>query len=62
MKDRIVPNTPKGRRLSLVALVGAVLALVWALSEWAGLSVPDGVISGTTGLATLIAASREVTK
>jgi len=62
MKDRITPKTPKGKRLSLVALAGAVLTLGWAMLEWAGVDVPDGVISGTTGLAMLIAGSFEVAK
>jgi len=62
MKDRIMPNTPKGRRLSVVALAGAVLTLIWSLADWAGLNVPEAVVSAITGLSMLYAGSFEVGK
>jgi uncharacterized membrane protein len=51
----VVPQTNKSKRISLVALSGAVMALIWALAEWAGIEVPAPVISTVTSLVMLLA-------
>jgi hypothetical protein len=55
MSMQVLPQTPKGQRLSLVALAGAAMALLWAILEWAGVEVPAPVISALTSLVMLLA-------
>lgn len=50
-----LPETAKARRLSLVALVGLVASLVWAILELYVWAPPAVIVSGVTGLATFLA-------
>ena len=54
--SRITPDTPKAKRLSTVALSGAVLAVIWSLFD--GLfevDLPAVFISSSTSLIALVA-------
>ena len=54
--DKIVPETPKAKRLSTVALSGAILAVVWAiLDEYTSLLTPAVIVSSITSLVMLVA-------
>ena len=53
--DKIVPETPKAKRLSTVALSGAILAVVWAiLDEYTSLLTPAVLVSSITSLVMLV--------
>lgn len=58
--EKMVPKTAKSRRLSIVALSGAVLAVVWAGGSWAGLEVPETFVSAVATLTAMVAAAFEV--
>ena len=54
--DKIAPpSTPKAKRLSTVALAGAVLAVVWAIFDEFGGGLPAVVVSAVTSLVMLVA-------
>ena len=50
-----LPQTPKAKRISIVSLSAAVMLLLWAIADWAGVSVPAPVISALTSLVMLVA-------
>ena len=58
--DTLTPTTPKSKRLSVVGLVGAVLAVVWAGLGWLGVAAPDVFVSAVGTLAALLAAAYDV--
>ena len=48
--------TPKAKRLSVVAVAGAVFALVWSLGDWLiPAAIPPVVVSSVTSLGMLVA-------
>jgi len=50
------PATPKAKRLSVVAVVGGVLAVLWGTTDWlVAVEIPDYLVSSITSLAMLIA-------
>jgi len=49
--ELLKPATPKAKRLSMVALTGAALAVVWAGAAWAGVEAPDSFVSAVGTLA-----------
>ena len=55
--DKIAPpSTPKAKRLSTVALAGAILAVVWSLFDgFSDVYLPAVVISAVTSLVMLVA-------
>ena len=54
--DKIAPDTPKAKRLSSVALAGAILAVVWAIvDEYTNLGAPAVIVSAVTSLVMLVA-------
>ena len=55
--ETLTPTTPKSKRLSVVAVTGAALAVVWSLLSWSGIAAPDVVVSSIGTLAALLAAS-----
>ena len=58
--ETLTPTTPKSKRLSVVGLAGAVLAVVWAGLSWAGVEAPDVFVSAVGTLAALLAAAYDV--
>jgi len=58
--DKVKPSTPKSKRLSVVGLVGAALAVIWAGLGWAGVTAPDVFVSAVGTLAALLAAAYDV--
>ena len=54
--DKIAPDTPKAKRLSTVALAGAVLAVIWAIvDEFTTYGVSAVIVSAITSLVMLVA-------
>ena len=54
--QKIAPDTPKAKRLSTVALSGAILAVVWAIvDEYSDLGAPAVIVSAITSLVMLVA-------
>ena len=55
--DKIAPpSTPKAKRLSTVALAGAILAVVWAIvDEFTTFGVSAVIVSAITSLVMLVA-------
>jgi len=50
------PATPKAKRLSVVAVAGGVLAVLWGTTDWlVAVEIPDYLVSSITSLAMLIA-------
>ena len=50
----LADSSPKAKRLSMVAVTGAGLAVVWSIADvW--LNVPSTVVASTTGLFMLVA-------
>ena len=56
MLSKIAPDTPKAKRLSTVALSGAILAVVWAVVDeiWSW-GVSPVIVSAITSLVMLVA-------
>ncbi len=50
------PSTPKAKRLGLVGLTGAGLAVIWAGLQWAGVTAPQVFVSAVATFGALIAA------
>ncbi len=55
--DKIAPpSTPKAKRLSSVALAGAILAVIWAIvDEFTAFGVSAVIVSAITSLVMLMA-------
>lgn len=54
--SKIAPETPKAKRLSTVALSGAVLAVIWAIvDEFTTFGVSAVIVSAITSLVMLVA-------
>ena len=51
----LIPTTAKSKRLSIVGLVGAALAVFWAGLAWAGIDAPDVFVSSLGTLAAMLA-------
>jgi predicted histidine transporter YuiF (NhaC family) len=55
MGESIKSMTPKAKRLSRVALAGALMAVLWALVDQTAIKVDAVVVSAITGLIMLLA-------
>ena len=55
----LIPTTPKSKRLSLVGLTGAAMAVIWAALAWAGIEAPDAFVSSVGTLAAILAGYRD---
>lgn len=58
--EQIRPSTPKSKRLSIVGVTGAGLAVLWAGLQWAGVQAPDVFVSAVGTLAAMIAGAFDV--
>ena len=58
--ETLTPTTPKSKRLSVVAVTGAVLAVVWTGLAAFGINIADPFVSAVGTLAALIAAAYDV--
>ncbi len=56
MMPSMPPATPKVKRLSVVAVTGGVLAVLWGTTDWlVSVEIPDYLVSSITSLAMLVA-------
>ena len=53
-------ESPKAKRISVVATTGAALAVLWAGLSWAGVTAPEVFVSAVGTLAALLAGAFDV--
>lgn len=59
--ETLTPTTPKSKRLSVVAVTGAALAVLWGGLSWVwNIEAPDTFVSAVGTLAAMLAAAYDV--